>query len=568
MDAFPTSPRGFPSSTHHQTTFFHGPRETRAPAARLPAVRPPVQQIVDEAEQARIETQRALDAERCLLPALGDTAMHARRRVDTGVKNLVTMVQDQLSNCVTAGVALVGKNQVFFKCVVGQNSLEQQLPRVISIADHAIKSSAPVVEVHDLQNTKFATHPNVMRIPHAISYASCCLCSPNTFKIGVLFVMRSTDTPLTEQERRFLQLATRTCETLLWQATDSYMSEISAADNIATLCHELRNLIGPATTITTLLLQHKDVEPVKKFAGLIQMLRGNVQKTLQLVQDMQFKLVAISRQRGKEVLERADQLQSETQEKRAGLEGSEGSESGDDGSGRSDDDDSRSRSSSQGGVLPKTTEKETSVQSIDSFDSVKSVGSVGSAQSVDSFDSVQSSVERSDRADLLFGLGKEYVPQVKRFEQMSNRSIVERYALLHDRIIGTVQEAVMFEGDPESLHQVFTNLISNAYKYADKDSFIYVSSWVAPGRKHVMFSVRDHGPGIDKHKQKFLFSYHGNKLSKTKHGADSTGIGLFVCRQLVEQEHGGTIRLNAKYTRGCDFQIMLPIKRDAPLTAN
>jgi signal transduction histidine kinase len=153
--------------------------------------------------------------------------------------------------------------------------------------------------------------------------------------------------------------------------------------------------------------------------------------------------------------------------------------------------------------------------------------------------------------------------QHERFEQLSNKSIVERYALLHDRIIGTVQEAVIFEGKPESLHQVFTNLISNAYKYADKDSFIYVSSWVAPEKRHVVFSVRDLGPGIDKQKQKFLFSYHGNKLSKTTHGTDSTGIGLFVCRQLVEQEHGGVIRLNAKYTRGCDFQLMLPIKREA-----
>jgi signal transduction histidine kinase len=494
------------SSAHHDATFLLKEMNTN---------RPPVQQIVDEVEQTRIEAQRALDAERCLLPALGETAMHARRRVDTGVQNLVTMVQDQLSSCVTVGVALVGKENVFYKCIVGQNSLEKQLPRVISIADHAIRSSASVFEVHNLKNTEFATHPNVMRIPHAASYASCCLCSPNTFKIGVLFVMRSSNKSLTGQERRFLQLATRTCETLLWQATDSYMSEISAVDNIATLCHELRNLIGPATTITTLLLQHKDVEPVKKFAGLIQMLKGNVHKTLQMVQDMQNKLVAVSRQRGKNVLERATQAKTVLN-----LDVVTGAHGCDD------------------HPLPEETTNKTSI------------GCCG-RQRREEWEAREQHEQHEQNE------------QHERFEQLSNKSIVERYALLHDRIIGTVQEAVIFEGKPESLHQVFTNLISNAYKYADKDSFIYVSSWVAPEKRHVVFSVRDLGPGIDKQKQKFLFSYHGNKLSKTTHGTDSTGIGLFVCRQLVEQEHGGVIRLNAKYTRGCDFQLMLPIKREA-----
>lgn len=449
----------------------------------------PVREIIDKKAQARIEAHRALDAEQCLLPPLGKTATTARQRVDTGVRNLVTMVQNQVANCVTAGVALVGKENVFFQCVVGQNSLRKELPRVISIADHAIKSSETVFEVHDLQNTEFATHPNVMRIPHAASYASCSLCSPNAFKIGVLFVMRTTTQPMAERERRFLQLATRTCETLLWQTTDSYRSEISTSDNMATLCHELRNLIGPATTIATLLLQHEDAEPVKQFAGLLKMLQGNVQKSLAMVQDMQHNLVTISRRHSQEILEHANQ---------------------------------QSKTPAAGG-------DQTSLTSPSPLQTVP----------------VPKTVEKPATAN--------------KFEQLSNKSIVERYALLHDRIIGTVQEEVMFRGNPTALHQVFTNLISNAHKYANENSFIYMSSWVTAEKKHVIFSVRDFGPGIAKSKRQYLFSQFANRLSKTKHGQDSAGIGLFVCKHLVEQEHKGKIWLSTNYTRGCDFKIMLPI---------
>ena len=296
---------------------------------------------------------------------------------------------------------------------------------------------------------------------------------------------------MAEQERRFLQLATRTCETLLWQTTDSYRSEISTSDNMATLCHELRNLIGPATTIATLLLQHEDAEPVKQFAGLLKMLQGNVQKSLAMVQDMQHNLVTISRRHSQEILEHANQNKTRAASSQT---------SGDAAS-------SQTSLASPSPTLP-----------------------------------VPKTVEKA----------------VPKFELLSNKSIVERYALLHDRIIGTVQEEVMFRGNPIALHQVFTNLISNAHKYASENSFIYVSSWVTSERKHVIFSVRDFGPGIAESKRQYLFSQFANKLSKTKHGHDSTGIGLFVCKHLVEQEHKGKIWLSTNYTRGCDFKIMLP----------
>ena len=67
-----------------------------------------------------------------------------------------------------------------------------------------------------------------------------------------------------------------------------------------------------------------------------------------------------------------------------------------------------------------------------------------------------------------------------------------------------------------------------------------------------MLTVRDTGPGVAPEHRASLFE----PLFSTK--ARGTGLGLWVCRQVVER-HGGTIRLREGEGPGATFEVRLPI---------
>jgi signal transduction histidine kinase len=115
--------------------------------------------------------------------------------------------------------------------------------------------------------------------------------------------------------------------------------------------------------------------------------------------------------------------------------------------------------------------------------------------------------------------------------------------------------AVLLPIDAGKINQVIANLLSNALKYSPAGSTITVE--LHPGKGTWAFSVKDQGPGIPENERDKLFKDFGRLSVKTTGGEKSTGLGLAICRKIVDAHHG-TITAENLPKRGCEFRVTLP----------
>jgi two-component system, sensor histidine kinase and response regulator len=114
------------------------------------------------------------------------------------------------------------------------------------------------------------------------------------------------------------------------------------------------------------------------------------------------------------------------------------------------------------------------------------------------------------------------------------------------------------EVDSNKIRQVVDNLINNAVKYSPRGSIITVlihSNGTVAG-----FAVRDSGPGIPESERHKLFKDYGRLSTQPTGGEKSTGLGLAICRKIVEA-HDGTIGVDNIPGRGAEFIVSLPLHK-------
>ena len=107
----------------------------------------------------------------------------------------------------------------------------------------------------------------------------------------------------------------------------------------------------------------------------------------------------------------------------------------------------------------------------------------------------------------------------------------------------------------EGLVQVLLNLVLNAGAAAPVDGFVVVRA-TAPSDGVVRIEVEDNGPGVSPDVRGRLFE----PFVTTKEIGKGTGLGLAVCRGLVESA-GGAIDYDASYVEGARFYVLLPVLR-------
>ncbi|UUW17353.1 ATP-binding protein [Serratia ureilytica] len=112
--------------------------------------------------------------------------------------------------------------------------------------------------------------------------------------------------------------------------------------------------------------------------------------------------------------------------------------------------------------------------------------------------------------------------------------------------------------DPLRLHQVLSNLISNAIKFTEQGS-VDVQVKCLPGKEQIVMLeliVTDSGVGIAEEDQPQIFTpYKQSDAGKKQVG---TGLGLAICSQLVAMM-GGTINLHSHLGRGTRIIVQLPV---------
>ncbi len=117
--------------------------------------------------------------------------------------------------------------------------------------------------------------------------------------------------------------------------------------------------------------------------------------------------------------------------------------------------------------------------------------------------------------------------------------------------------------DAALLQHILSNLLSNALKYSDADTWVDFSVMRRDGE--AVFAIRDSGCGIPAadHARLFGAFYRGSNVGQTP----GTGLGLVIVKRCVER-HGGRLQFESAEGKGTTFTVHLPLFPSRPATVS
>jgi signal transduction histidine kinase len=110
--------------------------------------------------------------------------------------------------------------------------------------------------------------------------------------------------------------------------------------------------------------------------------------------------------------------------------------------------------------------------------------------------------------------------------------------------------------DTDKIERVLANLVTNAVKFSKENSEIIIRTVKEPN--FALVTVTDHGIGIPKEKQDNIFELFGHGKRSGTAGEKGFGMGLSICKQIVEQ-HKGKITVESEEGKGTVFFVRLPL---------
>jgi signal transduction histidine kinase len=115
--------------------------------------------------------------------------------------------------------------------------------------------------------------------------------------------------------------------------------------------------------------------------------------------------------------------------------------------------------------------------------------------------------------------------------------------------------------DPARMEQVLTNLVANAIQYSPDGGHISLDLVPCQDGDHLQLSIRDEGIGIPGDQQAQIFGRFARAENARLCNISGTGLGLYLCRELVEQ-HQGRIWFESTEGLGSTFFLTLPLLAD------
>lgn len=115
------------------------------------------------------------------------------------------------------------------------------------------------------------------------------------------------------------------------------------------------------------------------------------------------------------------------------------------------------------------------------------------------------------------------------------------------------QNLPVFYGDSLKLHQLFLNLLRNAYDAVDSCGKIHVHCYQSDG--NFITEISDNGCGIDDAKLTDIFTPF------TTYKSNGTGLGLAIVRTIAESHHG-SVKVVSTLHIGTTFTVTLPIEQN------
>ena len=160
------------------------------------------------------------------------------------------------------------------------------------------------------------------------------------------------------------------------------------------------------------------------------------------------------------------------------------------------------------------------------------------------------------------------------------RSLAQRYADGsgdHHRLVTHLPAGpVLVAGDSGRLEQVLDNMLSNALKYTPDggeiavrlDVLVHGSSsnavgmdtpWARDERAGAVLTVTDTGIGLPAGERKRIFEPFGRATNATRQGLPGMGLGLYICRQIVDAHGGRMWAESAGEGQGTTLGVWLPL---------
>jgi heavy metal sensor kinase len=115
------------------------------------------------------------------------------------------------------------------------------------------------------------------------------------------------------------------------------------------------------------------------------------------------------------------------------------------------------------------------------------------------------------------------------------------------------------QADPHRLHQVLTNLIENAIKFAPPGGTVAVTAW--RDGDEVGVTVTDNGPGVPAEARAQIFDRFYRVDRARGRDVRGSGLGLAICREIA-LAHGGRVWVDTEDAEGSAFSLALPRERD------
>jgi signal transduction histidine kinase len=110
--------------------------------------------------------------------------------------------------------------------------------------------------------------------------------------------------------------------------------------------------------------------------------------------------------------------------------------------------------------------------------------------------------------------------------------------------------------DAYKMDRVFSNLINNAIKFSHQQSTIKIE--LSQAESIATVAVQDNGIGISQEHQEQIFDKFGSIRQDGTAGEKSFGLGLSICKQIVDA-HNGKIWVESEVDKGSCFYVQLGI---------
>lgn len=121
-----------------------------------------------------------------------------------------------------------------------------------------------------------------------------------------------------------------------------------------------------------------------------------------------------------------------------------------------------------------------------------------------------------------------------------------------------IDDIITAYADRNVLRTILRNLLSNAIKFTEEQGVVTIQAETEPDR--TIISISDTGQGIPEEHLNNLFRVKSNHNTKGTSNEQGIGLGLILCKELVEQSKG-KIWAESKVGEGSTFKFTLPRKK-------